>query len=144
MTMWERVRERVSESKRDGWKEKLCVCVGGWGWVGLASVSLPFVFVCVRREELSQFVDLWEWRPKAALAKPSKAPSGSLGPCVTPLTKITFSSGPLSLAFLLPSCPLCPSPANLNGAGESAAAVHRTQSCSDMPRFSKKTQLMMK
>lgn len=70
----------------------------------LASVSLPFVW---RREELSQFVDLWEGRPKAALAKPSKAPSGSPGPCVTLLTKITFSPGPLFSSFFSPfPCPL--------------------------------------
>lgn len=59
-------------------------------------VFLCHLCVCVRREELSQFVDLWERRPKAALAKPSKAPSGSPGSCVTLLTKITFSPGPLS------------------------------------------------
>lgn len=82
----------------------------------------------MRREELSPFVDLWERRPKAALAKPSKAPSGSLGPRVTLLTKITFSPGLLSLSFLLPSCPLYtlspfPLPANTNGAGEVVATA---------------------
>lgn len=69
----------------------------------LASVSLLFV---QRREGATHFVDLWERRPKAASAKPSKAPSGSPGPCVTLLTKITFSPGPLSLSFPHLLCPL--------------------------------------
>lgn len=65
------------------------------------TLFLPFAWLCEEK-----FSDLWKRRPKAAFTKPSKAPSGSQGPCVTLLTKITFSSGPLSLSSLLLSCPL--------------------------------------
>lgn len=77
---------------------------------------------CAQREESSQFMDLWERRPKAAFAKPSKAPSGCPGLCVTLLTKITFSPGPsIAVRSLLPSCPLytlspSPLPANTDTA----------------------------
>lgn len=80
------------------------LCVKQWHRKDqLASVS-HFSFVW-KREEMSQFVDLWEVRLKAALAKPSKAPSARPGPCVTLFTKITFSPGPLFPFFPFP-CPL--------------------------------------
>lgn len=56
------------------------------------------IWVFVWEERNWDSLDLWERRPKAAFTKPSKPPSGSPGLCVTLLSKITLSPGPLSLS----------------------------------------------
>jgi len=74
-----------------------------WLCVNACERQKCFATICafyVGKEKSSQFVDRLEWRPKSASAKPSKAPSGSWGPRVTLLTKITFSPGPSSLPSL--------------------------------------------